>query len=157
MSPIALPHTLDLCPAALLEKGVKWHRQGWSLIAGVILLRKICIALFPPLKRAKWTDFDFSWLRELKTREVALLPLWHFHHKLGGACWIQSLWAVKISGLNFIHLSNAQSLGPGDSVGASAVVSYMLFCCYSELAQVCPPQVREEALWNATSLCCLSC
>lgn len=112
---------------------------------------------FSPLKRAKWTDFDFSWLRELKTREVALLPLWHFHHKLGGACWIQSLWAVKISGLNFIHLSNAQSLGPGDSVGARAVVSYMLFCCYSELAQVCPPQVREEALWNATSLCCLSC
>lgn len=31
---------------------------------------------FLPLKRAKWTDFDFSWPRELKTREVALLPLW---------------------------------------------------------------------------------
>lgn len=47
MSPIARPHILASCLPALWEKSVKWRQQDCSLIAGIILLRKICIALFP--------------------------------------------------------------------------------------------------------------
>lgn len=47
MSPIALARTLAPCPPDPWEQGIKRHRQGCSLTAGIILLRKICIALFP--------------------------------------------------------------------------------------------------------------
>lgn len=114
MSPIALPHTLDLCPPALLGKGVKWHRQGCSLIASVILLRKICIALFPS-QRCQMDRFWFFLAKGIKDQGSDFAPPLAFNHKLGGACWIQSLWAVKISGVSFNHLRNAQSSRTGDS------------------------------------------
>lgn len=73
MSPIALPHTLALCPPALWEKGVKWHGQDCSLIAGIILLRKICIALFPS-QMCQMDRFRFFLAKGIKDQGSGFAP-----------------------------------------------------------------------------------
>jgi hypothetical protein len=83
--------------------------------------------------------FWFFLAKGIKDQGSDFAPPLAFNHKLGGACSIQSLWAVKISGLSFNHWRNAQSPRTGDSIWARVVVSYVLSCCFSELAQVCPP------------------
>lgn len=84
-------------------------------------------------------------------------PPRHFHRKFRRR--LQN--PITLSSENFrfeFHLRNAQSRGVGDSIRVGVVVSYLLCCWDSQLAQVYSPQVRREALPNATSLCCmLSC
>lgn len=73
MSPIALPYILASCLPALWEKGVKWHQQDCSLIAGIILLRKICIALFPS-QRCQMDRFWFLLAKGIKDQGSGFAP-----------------------------------------------------------------------------------
>lgn len=125
MSPIALPHTLAPCPPALWEKGVKWHQQDCSLIADIILLRKICIALFPS-QRCQMGRFGFFLAEGMKDQRSGFTcPLGTSTTSSRGTCKIQLLWAAKISGLNFIsEMHKAKALVTVSEWGLLSVTCY---------------------------------
>lgn len=156
MSPIALPHALAPCPPALWEKGVKWHRQRCSLIADIILLRKICIALFSS-QTCQMDRFWFFLAEGMKDQGSGFAPPLALPQQVQEA----PAESNHFEQLKFqVWISSEKCTKPGSwwQYQSWVVVSYLQLCCDSQLAQVYSPQVRQEALLNATSLCCiLSC
>lgn len=138
MSPIARPHTLASCLPALWEKGAKWHQQDCSLMAGIISLRKIPIALLPS-QTCQMDRFWFFLAEGIKDQGSGFAPPLAFPPQ------VQEVPAESnhFEQLKFqVWISSQKCTKPGRwwQYQSGAIISYLLFCCDSQLAQVYPPQ-----------------